>query len=116
MRLDRPVPEQFAEYFKGLFVGREIIQSGAARDCSAPCLGYSFRSQQEVKGAVLSRFPTTATLALMAMLIFLAVGISTGVLAARTTEAPPSTGPSSGSARSSAPFPTTSSRCFSPCI
>jgi peptide/nickel transport system permease protein len=83
MRLDRPVPEQFAEYFKGIFVGREIIQSGAVKECGAPCLGYSFRSQQEVKEAVLSRFPTTATLALMAMFIFLTVGISTGVLAAR---------------------------------
>lgn len=83
MRLDRPVTEQFTEYFKGMFVGREIIQSGAGRDCSAPCLGYSFRTQQEVKGAIFSRFPTTVALALMAMCVFLAVGISTGVLAAR---------------------------------
>ena len=83
MRLDRSVPEQFVEYFKGLFVGREITQAGSAQECTAPCLGYSFRSQQEVKGAILSRFPTTATLALMAMSVFLTVGISTGVLAAR---------------------------------
>jgi len=83
MKLDRPVPEQFAEYFKGLLVGREIVQSGSRQDCSAPCLGYSFRTQQEVKGAILSRFPTTATLALMAMSIFLTLGVSTGVLAAR---------------------------------
>jgi peptide/nickel transport system permease protein len=83
MRLDRPVPEQFAEYFKGVLVGREIITSGSATECSAPCLGYSFRSQQEVKGAILSRFPTTAALALMAMSIFVTVGVTTGVLAAR---------------------------------
>ena len=83
LRLDRPVPEQFAEYFKGLFVGREIIQSGAATNCGAPCLGYSFRTQQEVKGAILSKFPSTATLAVLAMGVFLTVGISTGVLAAR---------------------------------
>lgn len=83
MRLDRPVPEQFAEYFKGVFVGREIIASGSSTECSAPCLGYSFRSQQEVKGAILSRFPTTAALALMAMSVFLTVGVTTGVLAAR---------------------------------
>ena len=83
LRLDRPVPEQFAEYFKGLFVGREIIQSGAATNCGAPCLGYSFRTQQEVKGASLSKFPSTATLAVLAMGVFLTVGISTGVLAAR---------------------------------
>jgi peptide/nickel transport system permease protein len=83
MRLDRPVTEQFTEYFKGLFVGRAIIQSGSIQDCSAPCLGYSFRSQREVKGSIMERFPTTAALALMAMSVFLTVGISTGVLAAR---------------------------------
>ena len=83
LRLDRPVPEQFVEYFKGLFVGREITQSGSATNCSAPCLGYSFRTQQEVKGAILSKFPSTATLAVLAMGVFLTVGISTGVLAAR---------------------------------
>jgi peptide/nickel transport system permease protein len=83
MKLDRPVPEQFAEYFKGVLVGREITTNGSATQCSAPCLGYSFRSQQEVKGAILSRFPTTAALALMAMCIFVTVGVSTGVLAAR---------------------------------
>ncbi len=83
MRLDRPVTEQFTEYFKGLFVGREIIQGASNNQCSAPCLGYSFRGQREVKGALLERFPTTVTLALMAMSVFLTVGISTGVLAAR---------------------------------
>jgi peptide/nickel transport system permease protein len=83
MKLDRPVPEQFAEYFKGVLVGREITTSGSTTECSAPCLGYSFRSQQEVKGAILSRFPTTAALALMAMSIFVTVGVTTGVLAAR---------------------------------
>jgi peptide/nickel transport system permease protein len=83
MGLDRPMPEQFAEFFKGVFVGREISLSGSAKDCSAPCLGYSFRSQQEVKGAILSRFPSTVALAVMAMVVFLTVGISTGVLAAR---------------------------------
>ena len=83
MRLDRPVTEQFTEYFKGLFVGREIIQGASVKECSAPCLGYSFRGQREVKGAILERFPTTVALALMAMSVFLTVGVSTGVLAAR---------------------------------
>lgn len=83
MKLDRPVTEQFTEYFKGLFVGREIIQGASIQECSAPCLGYSFRGQREVKGAILERFPTTVTLALMAMSVFLTVGVSTGVLAAR---------------------------------
>lgn len=88
MRLDRPVTEQFTEYFKGLFVGREIIQGASVQECGAPCLGYSFRGQREVKGAILERFPTTVALALMAMSVFLTVGISTGVLAARRRGTP----------------------------
>ena len=80
---DRPVPEQFSEYFKGLFVGRDIYVSGTPRTCEAPCLGFSFRTGVEVKEALATRFPNTAVLALMTMVIFLAVGISTGVLAAR---------------------------------
>jgi len=88
MRLDRPVTEQFTEYFKGLVVGREIIQGASVKECSAPCLGYSFRGQREVKGAILERFPTTVALALMAMSVFLTVGISTGVLAARRRGTP----------------------------
>jgi len=83
MRLDRPVPEQFAEYFKGIFVGREIIQGASINQCSAPCLGYSFRGQREVKATLMERVPTTVALALMAMSVFLTVGITTGVLAAR---------------------------------
>jgi peptide/nickel transport system permease protein len=80
---DRPVAEQFTEYFKGLAVGREIYVSGAPRLCEAPCLGFSFRTGIEVKEALASRFPNTAMLALMTMFIFLTVGVSTGVLAAR---------------------------------
>ncbi len=83
MGLDRPLAVQFSEYFHGLFTGREVIDGGNVKTCSAPCLGYSFRNHQEVKGAVLSRFPTTAALAVMAMVVFLSVGITTGVYAAR---------------------------------
>ncbi len=80
---DRPVAEQFSEYFKGLFVGRDIYVSGSAKRCEAPCLGFSFRTGIEVKDAIASRFPNTAMLAVMTMVIFLTVGVSTGVLAAR---------------------------------
>lgn len=83
MKLDRPVPEQFTEYFKGVFVGREIVNGGFVKECSAPCLGYSFRTDREVKGEIFSRFPATLSLALGAMVVFLTVGIGTGVYSAR---------------------------------
>lgn len=83
MGLDRPVPVQFVEYFRGLVVGRDVRDGGNVLHCDAPCLGYSFRSHQEVKGQVLERFPTTAVLAVMAMIVTLAVGVPLGIFAAR---------------------------------
>ncbi|MEO3938715.1 ABC transporter permease [Dermatophilaceae bacterium Soc4.6] len=83
MGLDRPVAVQFSEYFGGLLVGRDVIDGGNTLHCSAPCLGYSFRSHREVKGEVFSRFPTTAALAVLGMLVTLLVGVTTGIYAAQ---------------------------------
>jgi peptide/nickel transport system permease protein len=83
LHLDDPVTTQFSNYFEGLFVGRTIVNGGFKRECSAPCLGYSFRTDQDVKSQIFSRFPATVSLALGAMVIFLAIGVSTGVSAAR---------------------------------
>lgn len=83
MGLDKPVTEQFVIYFKGLFVGRDITEAGNTTHCSAPCLGYSFKNRREVKAEIFQRFPTTVTLALMTMSVFLTVGVTAGVYAAR---------------------------------
>ncbi len=83
MHLDRPIAVQFSEYFTGLFAGRDVVDGGTTKHCAAPCLGYSFRSHKDVKSEVFSRFPTTAMLAVMAMVVFLSIGITTGVYAAR---------------------------------
>ena len=83
LHLDRPLAVQFSEYFTGLFTGRDVVDGGVTKRCSAPCLGYSFRSHKEVKVEVFTRFPTTAALALMSMVVFLSIGITTGVYAAR---------------------------------
>lgn len=81
--LDKPKTEQFAEYFKGIFVGREMKAGGFTRECSAPCLGYSFRNGTEVKSEIASRFPNTVMLAAGAVVVFLTLGIPSGVFAAR---------------------------------
>ena len=82
MGLDRPITVQFAEYFRGLFAGRDITDGGNVNHCSAPCLGYSFHNHLEVSDEVFRRFPTTVALALLAMVVFLGVGVTLGVLAA----------------------------------
>ena len=64
-------------------MGRPITDGGNTVWCSRPCLGYSYRTRREVKEEVFTRFPTTVMLALMAMLLFVTLGVTLGVFAAR---------------------------------
>lgn len=80
--LNDPVVEQYGEWVKGLFVGREIT-AGATYDCSAPCLGISYITKEEITEQIKDKFPATVSLALGAAVIFLTVGVTVGVLAAK---------------------------------
>ncbi|MEU3412612.1 MULTISPECIES: ABC transporter permease [unclassified Streptomyces] len=74
-----PLPMQYWEWLKGLFVGRDYAAFG---HCDAPCLGYSFQSREPVLDTILDRFPTTISLSLGAAVVFLIFGVGTGMLAA----------------------------------
>jgi peptide/nickel transport system permease protein len=65
--LDLPLPVQYARYVSGVFRGY---------------LGESFRFQQPVTRVVLSRYPATLELAIVALLVCGAIGIPAGILAA----------------------------------
>jgi peptide/nickel transport system permease protein len=81
--LDRPVTEQYGEYMKGIFVGRQVTSGSLSIDCEAPCLGVSFKQRLDVADLLFSRFPATLSLAVGAAVIFLVVGVSIGIFAAR---------------------------------
>ena len=80
--LDRPLPVQFIEYFKGLFIGRDFEFAGETTHCGAPCLGFSYHTGRSVNDELFSRFPNTVVLALMAAVVFLVVGVTIGIIAA----------------------------------
>jgi peptide/nickel transport system permease protein len=80
--LDKPIPAQFLEYFKGLFVGRDFTYAGDKVHCSAPCLGYSFVTRQSVNDELFTRLPNTIALAIFAAFIFVLVGVTLGIIAA----------------------------------
>ena len=46
--LDLPLWQQYVEFVKGIFFGRTYGSGTATFECSAPCLGYSFRRGEEV--------------------------------------------------------------------
>jgi peptide/nickel transport system permease protein len=81
--LDQPVLTQFSGYVKGVVVGRTYTTGGTSVACSAPCLGYSFTLGQPVTKLLAQALPVTVSIVAGSAVVFLAVGILTGVLAAR---------------------------------
>lgn len=50
--------------------------------CDAPCLGLSYRTDQQVTDLIRTELPVTASLTLGAMVMWLILGVGTGVLSA----------------------------------
>ncbi|MCK8436124.1 ABC transporter permease [Streptomyces sp. D2-8] len=80
--LAEPVYVQVWEFFKGIFVGRTYAAGGDVTNCSAPCFGYSFRSEQAVWPVLTDRFPVTLGLAFGAAVLWLILGLTAGVVSA----------------------------------
>ncbi len=80
--LDQGVVSQYGVFVKGLFVGRQV-NIGATYDCSAPCLGISFRTKTEVTKELVDKYPATLSLAIGGAAIYLTIGVLAGSLAAR---------------------------------
>ena len=81
--LDRPVPEQYGEYMLGIVAGNDFEAGAISIKCPAPCLGVSFKLRLPVAKYLGERFPATLSLALGGAAIFLPLGLTMGVMAAR---------------------------------
>jgi peptide/nickel transport system permease protein len=66
--LDKPIYTQFYDYMKGIVLHFD--------------LGYSFYSNASVKGLIADRLPATLSLAVGAIVIWLLVGLSVGIVSA----------------------------------
>ncbi len=84
--LDRPLPDQYLAWVQGIAVGRTYNegQGVAEIECGAPCLGYSFSRQAEVTDLIGEALPVTGWLVLGAFVIWMSVGVGSGVVAALT--------------------------------
>lgn len=80
--LDLPLWQQYWEFVKGIFVGRTYGSGSASFQCSAPCLGYSFRRGEEVTPLLLSTLPATLYLAIGAFALWMISGVLLGIYAA----------------------------------
>ncbi|KPI26298.1 ABC-type transporter, integral membrane subunit [Actinobacteria bacterium OK074] len=77
--LDRPIPEQYWTFLHNLFLGSDGFDQGP---CPAPCFGYSYHTNELVWATLKDRLPTTLSLTMGAAVVFLFVGLGTGLLAA----------------------------------
>ncbi|MFJ5707351.1 MULTISPECIES: ABC transporter permease [unclassified Streptomyces] len=82
MGLDAPLWRQFADFVTGIFTGRTMGTGRYALHCDFPCLGYSYESSEGVWDLLVDRLPVSASLAVGAAVLWLALGLSAGVTAA----------------------------------
>jgi peptide/nickel transport system permease protein len=80
--LDEPILVQFWHFVSGIFVGRDYTGGGDTIHCAAPCFGYSFRTEQDVWTMLVDRIPVTVSMVIGAALLWLVMGVATGVLSA----------------------------------
>lgn len=80
--LDEGVFTQYLHFLQGMFAGRDYTTGTSVVHCDAPCLGLSYQGDQQVTRLILERLPATASLALGALVVWLVVGVGTGLLSA----------------------------------
>jgi len=80
---DLPFFTQYFLFLKGLFFGRSFGEGAALINCPAPSLGYSFQQHACVTNLIGEALPVTFSLAIGAIVMWLALGIGLGILAAR---------------------------------
>lgn len=81
--LDQPLYFQYFEWIRGIFLGRTYGSGSQIFTCDAPCLGYSFRRGEEVTTIIFDALPVTMYLALGAFTLWMLIGITSGIYAAK---------------------------------
>ncbi|MET8910804.1 ABC transporter permease [Micromonospora sp. NPDC004551] len=79
--LNDPKPTQYANYMKGIFVGRDLGSAQGGK-CEAPCLGYSYVNSEAVSDTFARVLPVTLNIVLPAAVLWLALGVGLGMISA----------------------------------
>lgn len=82
MGLDQPVWAQFWHFLAGIVAGHDYSTGTGVVHCAAPCLGRSYRTGDLVTHLIAAELPATASLALGAMVLWLLLGVGTGLVSA----------------------------------
>ncbi|WAZ23977.1 ABC transporter permease [Streptomyces cinnabarinus] len=82
LHLDDPLYARYWHFLEGIVAGRDYSTGTAVQHCPAPCLGLSYQSDQQVTRLILAKLPVSLSLVLGAMVLWLVLGVGTGVLSA----------------------------------
>ncbi|MEV6764697.1 ABC transporter permease [Streptomyces sp. NPDC051105] len=82
LRLDDPLYVRYWHFLEGLLVGQDYSTGTSVEHCSAPCLGLSYQTDQQVLSIILTKLPVSLSLVLGAMVLWLVLGVGSGVLSA----------------------------------
>jgi peptide/nickel transport system permease protein len=82
LRLDDPLYLRYWHFLQGIVVGHDYSTGTSVEHCPAPCLGLSYQSDQQVTQIILNKLPVSLSLVLGGMVLWLLLGVGTGVLSA----------------------------------
>jgi peptide/nickel transport system permease protein len=80
--MDKPILQQYIDYHKGIFVGRELGIAPNVEHCTAPCFGFSFHTREQVTPILARALPVTVSLILGGAIMWLTIGIAMGMISA----------------------------------
>lgn len=76
-----PLISQYAGYMKGIVTGRDLGSAQGGR-CDAPCLGWSYVSNEAVSDTIARVLPVTLSIVVPAAVLWLLLGVGLGVVSA----------------------------------
>jgi len=79
---DQSIWVQYGRFIKGVFLGYDYDNGSQMAHCYAPCLGYSFRSNELVSTSISQWLPVTVSLAIGSSVLWLIFGVAVGVASA----------------------------------
>ncbi|MFF8535190.1 ABC transporter permease [Streptomyces sp. SAS_267] len=82
LRLGDPLYVRYWHFLQGILVGQDYSTGTSVEHCSAPCLGQSYQSGRQVTRLILTKLPVSLSLVFGAMILWLVLGVGTGVLSA----------------------------------
>ncbi|MBS2545471.1 ABC transporter permease [Catenulispora sp. NL8] len=79
---DQSIWVQYGRFIKGIFLGYDYDTGTQMSHCYAPCLGYSFKTNELVSHSISQWLPVTISLAVGSSILWLIFGVAVGVASA----------------------------------